>query len=150
MKRPTKLITSFFYLGYAPLAPGTMGSLGGLVVYFLVKKSVLLYAFTAAFFFLLGLIFSGEAERVYRRKDARLIVIDEVCGMMYALFLVPYSVAAVITGFILFRFFDVLKPPPARRIEAVAGAFGIMFDDLIAAFYTNAILQILSRGLHLF
>ena len=147
MRKPIKLITSFFYLGHSPYMPGTVGSLGGLVVYFVVRNNIILYSFTILFLFTLGLIFSGEAERIYNRKDARMIVIDEACGMLLSLYLLPYNVILVIVGFILFRVFDILKPPPAKRIEAVSGAFGIMFDDIIAAIYANLILQIVFRFL---
>ena len=125
--------------------PGTLGSLAGLVVYFLVKDSILLYGFATLFLFTLGVIFSAEAERVYKRKDAKTIVIDEACGMLLALFLIPYRGWVVILGFFLFRFFDIVKPPPAKRIEQSAGAFGIMFDDIIAAIYTNLMLQAIFR-----
>ena len=127
--------------------PGTLGSLAGLVVYLLVKDSVLLYGFAMLFLFTLGVMFSSEAERVYKRKDARMIVIDEACGMMLALFLVPATAASIITGFLLFRIFDILKPPPAKRVEKFTGAFGIMFDDIIAAIYTNLILQAIFRNI---
>lgn len=125
--------------------PGTVGSLGGLAVYFLVKGTFLVYAFTILFLFTLGVIFSAEAERVYKRKDARMIVIDEACGMLLSLFLLPYNIILLISGFFLFRIFDILKPPPIKRIELVSGAFGVMFDDIVAAIYTNLILQIISR-----
>lgn len=149
MRKPVKLITSFFYLGHSPFMPGTVGSLAGLLVYFVVKESALLHAFSMVFLFMLGMVFSGEAERVYKRKDANMIVIDEACGMLLALFLLPYKLGAVILGFILFRAFDIIKPPPAKRIEAISGAFGIMFDDLIAAVYSNIILQVLVRVFHI-
>ena len=125
--------------------PGTMGSLAGLLIYFVVKDKFPIYAFSILFLFTLGIIFSSEAERIYKRKDAEMIVIDEACGMMLSLFLVPYSLWVMILGFVLFRVFDILKPPPARRIEKFSGAFGIMFDDIIAAIYTNFILQIVCR-----
>lgn len=125
--------------------PGTLGSLAGLVVYFAVKDCFTVYAVSLLFLFMLGFMFSAEAERVYKRKDAQMIVIDEACGMMLALFLVPYNVWIVILGFILFRTFDILKPPPAKKIEQFSGAFGIMFDDIIAAIYTNFILQAITR-----
>ena len=65
--------------------------------------------------------------------------------MMLALFFVPYSIFIVILGFFLFRIFDILKPPPAKRMERLTGSMGIMFDDIIAAIYTNVILQIVAR-----
>jgi phosphatidylglycerophosphatase A len=147
MAKLAKIVSSFFYVGHSPLTPGTFGSLAGLGIYFLVKNNLILYGFCIAFLFSLGIVFTTEAERIYKRKDARMIVIDEVSGMLLALFLVPYSLQISIIGFLLFRFFDIIKPFPARRIEKISGAFGIMFDDIIAALYTNIILQILIRVL---
>ncbi|MDD5495742.1 MAG: phosphatidylglycerophosphatase A [Candidatus Omnitrophica bacterium] len=149
MRKRTKLITSFFYLGHSPYMPGTVGSLGGLIVYYLVKDNLILHGFSILFLLMLGTMFSAEAERIYKVKDPKMIVIDEACGMVLALFFVPHSIAVVILGFILFRIFDILKVPPARRIEKMSGAFGIMFDDIIAAIYTNIILQLLTRAFHL-
>jgi len=143
MRRIAKITTSFFYLGHSPIMPGTMGSLAGLLIYFVVKDKFPIYAFSILFLFTLGIIFSSEAEKIYKRKDAQMIVIDEACGMMLSLFLVPYSLWIAILGFVLFRVFDILKPPPAKAIEKFSGAFGIMFDDIIAAIYTNFILQII-------
>ncbi|MBN2453395.1 MAG: phosphatidylglycerophosphatase A [Candidatus Omnitrophica bacterium] len=145
MRKKVKLITSFFYLGHSPFMPGTMGSLGGLIIYFLVRGNDLLYAFTILFLFTLGVMFAGEAEKVYKRKDPAMIVIDEACGMLLALFFVPFNIYSVMLGFFLFRIFDILKPPPARRLERLTGSLGIMFDDIVAALYTNIILQIIFR-----
>ena len=145
MKKRIKLITSFFYLGHSPFMPGTMGSLGGLIVYFLVRDNEILYGFSILFLFLLGIMFSGEAEKIYKRKDAKMIVIDEACGMLLALFFVPMNLFAVILGFFLFRILDILKPPPARRMEKLTGSLGVMFDDIVAAIYTNLVLQIIFR-----
>ena len=99
MRKRIKFITSFFYLGHSPHMPGTMGSLGGLVIYFLVRRNEILYGFAILFLFILGMIFAGDAEKIYRHKDARAIVIDEACGIMLALFCVPFSMFSVILGF---------------------------------------------------
>lgn len=147
MRKKVELVTSFFYLGHSPFMPGTMGSLGGLIVYFLVRNNDILYAFSILFLFTLGVLFAGESEKVYKRKDPSMIVIDEACGMLLALFLVPFNLYSVILGFFLFRIFDILKPPPARRLEKLTGSLGIMFDDIIAALYTNIILQIVFRNI---
>ncbi len=145
MRRVIKFTTSFFYLGHSPFMPGTLGSLAGLLIYFVVKDKLPIYIFSVLFLFALGILFSSEAERIYKRKDAQMIVIDEACGMMLSLLLVPYNFWVVLLGFILFRTFDILKPPPAKMIEKFSGAFGIMFDDTIAAIYTNFALQITCR-----
>ena len=145
MSKKIKMITSFFYLGHSPFMPGTVGSLGGLVVYYLVKDRDVLFAFTVLFLFGLGVMFAGEAEKIYKKKDPGMIVIDEACGMLLALFFVPYRLSLVVLGFFLFRIFDILKPFPAKRMERLTGSMGIMFDDIVAALYTNAILQIITR-----
>lgn len=149
MRRLIKIATSFFYLGHSPFMPGTLGSLAGLLIYFVVKDKFPIYAFSLLFLFILGTIFSSEAERIYKRKDTQTIVIDEACGMMLSMFLIPYNFWIMWLGFLLFRLFDILKPPPARAIEKFAGAFGVMFDDIIAAIYTNFILQIITRLCHI-
>ena len=125
--------------------PGTMGSLAGLAIYFLVKRNEILYGFMILFLFMLGMLFAGEAEKIYKRKDANMIVIDEATGMLLALFTVPSNPFSIILGFFLFRIFDILKPPPAKAMEKVTGSMGVMFDDIIAAIYTNFILQIIFR-----
>ncbi|MDO8536492.1 MAG: phosphatidylglycerophosphatase A [Candidatus Omnitrophota bacterium] len=149
MRRIIKMTTSFFYLGHSPFMPGTLGSLAGLGIYFVVKDKLPIYAFSIVFLFILGFLFSAEAEKIYKRKDAQMIVIDEACGMMLSLFLVPYNIYIMILGFVLFRTFDILKPPPARQIEKFSGSFGVMFDDVIAAIYTNFILQVVVRITHI-
>lgn len=146
MRKRINLVTSFFYLGHSPLMPGTIGSLGGLVVYFLVGRNEILYGFSIIFLFFLGMLFSGEAEKVYKIKDADKIVIDEACGMLLALFCVPMTMLSIVFGFFIFRILDILKPPPAKRMEKLTGSMGIMFDDIIAAIYTNLILQAIFRG----
>jgi len=145
MRKRVELITSFFYLGHSPFMPGTIGSLGGLMVYFIVRSNDMLFAFSILFLFTLGVLFAGEAEKVYKRKDPSMIVIDEACGMLLSLFFVPFNLYSVIMGFFLFRIFDILKPPPAKRLEKLTGSLGIMFDDIVAALYTNIILQIVFR-----
>jgi len=68
---------------------------------------------------------------------------------MLSLFLVPYNFWLMWLGFFLFRLFDITKPPPAKKIEKFSGSFGIMFDDIIAALYTNCILQVVTRLCHI-
>jgi phosphatidylglycerophosphatase A len=146
----TKIVASFFYLGYIPIIPGTFGSLGGLTLYFLVKDTSIIYTAAILIILALGMAFCGRAEKLYGEKDSRFIVIDEVCGMLISLYLVPYSLWVVIIGFLLFRFFDIIKPPPAKKIENASGSFGVMFDDVFAAVYANIALQILTRIFHFF
>jgi phosphatidylglycerophosphatase A len=149
MQRAIKLITSVFYLGHIPVMPGTLGSLGALAVYYFINNNAALYVIVTIVIFLTGMLLCGASEKIYGKKDPKEVVIDEASGMMLSLIFVPYSIWTVITGFVLFRIFDILKPPPLRKIESLAGASGVMLDDVAAAIYTNIILQILTRTLHL-
>ncbi len=89
-----------------------------------------------------GIIASGSAEKTLG-KDSRHIVIDEFCGYLLAVLFVPKTTGYLLAGLILFRIFDILKPPPIRKIEQIApGGGGIMLDDVMAAVYANACLQL--------
>ncbi|MFH1996425.1 MAG: phosphatidylglycerophosphatase A [Candidatus Omnitrophota bacterium] len=145
MKNVTRLVTSCFGLGKIPIAPGTFGSLGGVAVYFVVKNNTAVYGAAIALLFALGMIFSGRAEKESGANDPGNVVIDEASGMLTCLFLLPYSILLVAAGFLIFRVLDIMKPPPCRAIEKQGGSWGIMGDDLIAAIYTNLILQIIFR-----
>jgi phosphatidylglycerophosphatase A len=73
----------------------------------------------------------------HREPDPSVVVIDEIVGMWVSLFLLPLDLLTVLTSFVLFRMFDVLKPPPARQVEHVPRGWGIMLDDIIAGIYAN-------------
>lgn len=136
---------TFFYTGYFPVAPGTFGSLAGLGLYFLVKNNPQLYFLAFALVTAAGILLSGEGERIFGRKDPNCVVIDEVSGMLLSFAFLPYDVRIVVAGFILFRAFDALKPFPADRLQSLKGSAGIMSDDIMAALYTNFLLQVVVR-----
>jgi len=92
---------------------------------------------------MLGVFSSAKLESDSGVKDPSYIVIDEFACMFPVFFLIPPRPAYVLTGFILFRLFDILKPPPIRQIEKIKGGWGVMLDDLAAAVYTNLILHVL-------
>jgi phosphatidylglycerophosphatase A len=134
--------------GYCPFAPGTAGTLVGIPVYLVFSTfpwPVLLLSVTALSF--LAVYVSGEAERVFGEKDPPAVVIDEIAGLQVALFLVPPSFFSVAAGFVLFRFFDVLKPFPVRACERLPGGWGVVADDLAAGLYSVLVLQLLIRVL---
>ncbi len=145
MKNTIKMIASFFGAGYSPVAPGTAGSVGGLLIYLAVRDNAALYGLALVSVFALGMWSCGKAEEIFGGKDSPRIVIDEVCGMLLSLFLVPKGFYPAVAGFILFRLFDILKPFPARRVERLAGSSGIMLDDIVAGLYTNIIMQAVFR-----
>jgi phosphatidylglycerophosphatase A len=129
--------------GYAPVAPGTVGSALTVLVLWLVPfslagLSVFLVAVTAA-----GIWASHRAERLLGATDPGAIVIDEVAGMTLSVLpfaLTPWTLAV---GFGLFRIFDVLKPFPADASQRLPGGFGVVVDDLIAGLYALAVLGLL-------
>ena len=147
------LAISTFGVGYLPLAPGTWGSLvavgiflgftqvfkgNALVAVVLVSIVVVTFA---------GIWAASRTEALANRKDPSKVVVDEVAGQLISLFpltlFTQWSIVAVIISFILFRFFDIVKPYPARRLEALKGGFGIMCDDLIAGVYAAVITSII-------
>lgn len=141
-KSLVKFISTFFYVGFFPLIPGTTGSIAGLVIYFLVKNNLSAYCLALAGLLTLGFLTSGRQERLMQKKDPPCVVIDEVCGMLASLLFVPYSVKLVIIAFFVFRVLDTLKPFPVARLERMRGSPGIMLDDIAAGIYTNMILQV--------
>ena len=141
-------LSTSFYLGLAPVAPGTFGTLGGVVL------AVLLGA-TGGYFFLalilaLTVLYVGGrwlgdwAEQRAAGKDPQFFVVDEVLGYLIAIaWFAPPSALTLVVGFALFRLFDVTKPPPAKRLERLGGGDGIMLDDAIAGVYAFLCLALL-------
>lgn len=142
-----KLAAAGFGSGYAPLAPGTAGSLAGIPLYLVFSALPRpLWLLTLAAFTCLAWYLADEAERLFGRKDAQCIVIDEIAGLQWALFAVEPTLLRMLAGFVLFRLFDVVKPFPARWFqERLPGGYGVVADDLAAALYAAAILHVLIR-----
>lgn len=141
-----KTLSTFFYIGYLPFIPGTFASIAGIFLFSLVKDNIFRYTLFTAALIILGFLVSGRAERIFNKKDARYIVIDEVCGIFISFLFIPYNIKLAVTAFILFRLFDVLKPYPANRLQNLAGSAGIMLDDIVAGLYANIILQIVLKA----
>ncbi|MFC1621232.1 phosphatidylglycerophosphatase A [Candidatus Omnitrophota bacterium] len=137
-----KLIATVFYIGYFPVAPGTIGSFAALFLYGAVKNSPQMMGASIILCIVLGLLTAGRAEKLLGGKDAGEIVIDEFAGMLVALYLLPPTIGYIASAFILFRFFDIVKPYPIKNLEKLNGSMGIMLDDLMAGIYTNLILQV--------
>lgn len=143
MTRLAVFIATVGYTGYFPVAPGTVGSAAGLVVYLLVwwSQSPLVEVGLIAGLFAAGVWAGTTAERYFGGIDPGPIVIDEVVGMLITLAFIPVGPSAAIAGFFLFRLFDVIKPFPARRLESLHGGLGVMADDAMAAIYSNLALR---------
>jgi phosphatidylglycerophosphatase A len=149
MARPTapltvKLIGSGFLTGYSPVASGTVASALALALYFAVPwlSHPIVLPIVSIVTFMIGVRVAGIMERMYGHDPAE-VTIDEVVGMWLSLVALPVDLLIAVSAFFLFRFFDIVKPFPARRLDSMRGGLGIMLDDVIAAAYTNMILQIL-------
>ena len=140
-----KFITTFGFIGYMPLAPGSMASIAGglLAVYISSNLAVYLSVFTVVT--VLGFLASGRMEAIVGAKDPSCVVIDEVSGIMIAFFLLPQTASVLVTAFFLFRAFDMFKIYPADKFESVKGGGGIMMDDIVAGIYTNLTMHLALR-----
>lgn len=133
------------YTGFFPIAPGTVGSAVGLVLFWALRTWAPWWGDGAAVVvcYGAGVWSAGVMERVLQREDPGPVVIDEVLGMFLTLLFLPVSLAGACVGFVLFRAFDVWKPFPADRAEKLPGGWGIMTDDAIAGIYAHLVLRLL-------
>ena len=144
-------------IGYFPLAPGTVGSLLGVVIVASIGRLPLarpwlaaIVAGTAFAISAMGIWAAGRAEKFFGRVDPGQVVIDEVVGQMLTLLLWPdASWKRLLAGFIIFRVCDVAKPFPLRRLERAPRGWGIMLDDVGAGVYSLVILALLGWALKL-
>ena len=148
MNKLIKLIATFGGLGYSKIAPGTTGCLGAAAIYLLVRQNIILYSASLLILLLLGFVVSGRAESIFKTKDAKPIVIDDACGLLISLFLIPFSLTNFIIVFLLFRTVDIIKPFPIKRVEGLAGSLGIMADDIIAGLYCNILYRLALKIIH--
>ncbi|MBU1912009.1 MAG: phosphatidylglycerophosphatase A [Candidatus Omnitrophica bacterium] len=137
-----KMMASVFYMGYLPVAPGTLGSLAAVLLYYFICRNTIMMSAVILVIIILGFVTSGRVEKIFGEKDPDEIVIDEFAGMLISLYRIPPVMGYVVTGFLLFRFFDIVKPKPIRDLEKLKGSMGIMSDDIIAGVYTNIALQV--------
>jgi phosphatidylglycerophosphatase A len=129
-------------VGYAPIAPGTAGSLVGVGIYFLTWTLPLAYQIAILVTVtIVGIWASAEAARFFAKPDPSPAVIDEVAGQLLTLLGTSVGPQGALLGFLLFRALDIWKPWPARQLEALHGGLGIMADDLMAAAYGCGILH---------
>lgn len=145
-QRPEYFIAFGFGSGLSTVAPGTMGTLAAIPLYLAVSKLALpLYLVIVAIFYVLGVYVCERVSRDLGENDYSGIVWDEIVGYLLTMAFVPMSLSALLLGFVLFRVFDIIKPPPIRQIEArVGGGQGVMLDDVLAAIPAGLILVVVS------
>jgi phosphatidylglycerophosphatase A len=143
------LTATFFYIGQLKPGPGTWASAVTVIVWFGIGRWIaphwqpevaLLLAFTAV---LAGIPASTRVSKAYGKKDPSFVVIDEVAGQLIALIGAPFAWKSLLAAFILFRVFDILKPPPVRQLERIPQGAGIVLDDVGAGLYALAVMQLL-------
>ena len=145
MRRFVIVMSTWFGTGLSPIAPGTMGTLGAIPFYLaLAQLPLWLYIVTLTAFSVFACWVSGHGERIFGEQDPGKIVIDEVAGYLVAMTAVPCSWKTVLAGFVLFRFFDISKIPPARYFDRrMKNGYGVVLDDIVAGIYSCIALHLL-------
>lgn len=143
MDRIFMAIATGFGLGYLPKAPGTWGTLLALPIHAVIVRLPLeQYWIALGAIFVVAVITAGSAEKIIDHKDPAVVVIDEIIGMLVALYLVPAKPLYMILGFGLFRLFDITKPFPINWVDRrINGGLGIVMDDVIAGIFACVVLQ---------
>lgn len=139
------IISTFFYSGYFPFAPGTFATLCFIPFYYFLFKELhpALYLIVTITLYFLGVWSSGYASVIFNKKDPSKVVIDEVVGFLITMLFIPFTVKRMIIGFLVARILDIIKPYPARKLEVLRAGNGIMIDDAISGIYGNIILWLL-------
>jgi len=142
------LIKSFvtvFGVGYLPVAPGTWATVVGVAIVYYLGRNLPAFTILLLVLLALGIMTTGIIEKQLNQKDPGIVVIDEVVGVMIALWGLPLIWPVMICGFFLFRAFDMFKIYPINELEAQPGGWGIMLDDCMAGVYTGIILRVALR-----
>ncbi len=143
------LVATFFGIGRLHLAPGTWGSAATVLLWAALSYALPVPLRTAAavalalIVALIGIPAATQVARAYGKKDPQFVVIDEVAGQLVALIGIPLGWKSFLAGFILFRAFDILKPPPVRQLEALPEGTGIVVDDIAAGLYALVTMHLL-------
>lgn len=157
------LVITTFGVGYFPIAPGTWGSMVGVVIYVLFvwieenfspkgltepQITAWIHAFNAVIFLLfclIGIWASGRCTKIFKHKDPSQAVVDEVIGQLLTFLFIPftYSWKLILLGFLLFRLFDIWKPYPIDSLQNLPAGIGVCADDILAGVYAGAILSII-------
>lgn len=150
LKDPVHFLALGFGSGLAPKAPGTFGTLAAIPLFLIfMNLSPLHFAAITGVMTMAGIWFCGKTARDVGVHDHGAIVWDEIVGFFITMFMVPVSLTTICVGFVLFRFFDIVKPWPIKAVDKkLEGGFGIMFDDVLAGLFALACMH-LALGLNL-
>lgn len=142
-------VATFFGIGRLRPGPGTWGSLATVLLWFgacqfiPASDQIPSAVATSLLAIAIGIPAATAVSRAYRSKDPQFVVIDEVAGQLITLIAAPVSWKSFLLGFILFRGFDILKPPPVRQLERLREGVGIVVDDVAAGLYALLVMQLL-------
>lgn len=150
VRRLQLFIANGFGSGLAPVAPGTFGTAGAVIAFLplapLAIHHPVLYAITLLGFLMIAVWASEGAEAHYRRHDVGNIVVDEFLGFFVTMFLLPVTWQVLLLAFVVFRFLDIVKIPPAKQIDRQwPGGWGVVLDDVVSGVYANVVLQVAVR-----
>ena len=145
-----ELIATFFRVGYLRPGPGTWGSAAGMLLWAAIAHQLARsrthagsHLLSAVRVTAIGIPAATQVARASSKKDPQFVVIDEVAGQLITLIAVPLAWKTFLAGFILFRAFDIVKPPPVRQLEKLPEGTGIVLDDVAAGIYALAVMQLL-------
>jgi len=146
---------SMMYLGYFPFASGTLGSaVTVLGIWFIHQKYPLFFTAANMVYYwgamiavvAASILLSNKSKEVFGSDDPPQIVIDELAGQFITFFLIPISIQTLVAGFVLFRFFDIVKPFPVYKMEELDDGLGVVMDDVVAGVYANISLLLIIAG----
>ena len=142
---PVQFIACGFGVGAFPIMPGTVGTLAALPIYFiLIKFSLITYLVVTLLLNVVGIYLCGKTNERFNTQDHPAAVWDEIATFPIVMIAVPATWYYLLIGFVLFRFFDIVKPGPIGWIDKnVHGGLGVMLDDIVAAIFSLAILQVI-------
>jgi len=135
---------SVLFLGYVPVASGTVGSLPAIGVALWLRQRPVHLLVLSIVIFVLGVAASSRARGLFNAEDPSEVTIDEFVGMLLAFLWIPMTLKSIVAVFLLFRLFDIFKPFPARHCERIGGGLGIMADDVVAGIYANLAYRLLA------
>ena len=138
-----EIIGTVLYFGKSPFAPGTVGSLVSLGLWFILKPYIIdpLFLLITGGIFFIGIVVSTVLIEAWNKKDPKEIVIDEWVGMWISLYLVPHEIIWGLVSFFFFRLFDIFKPGPVQVMDDMDDSIGVMMDDVVAGILACLVTQ---------
>lgn len=140
-----RFIATGFFSGYVPKIPGTAGSAVAALFFFIPGFSDPMTLLPASvLLFCIGGLVAETMEKEFG-QDPSIVTVDEIAGMWISMWFIPFTVVNLLLAFVIFRVLDILKAYPAGIIDKKSGGWNIMLDDVVAALYTNIIIQVALR-----